>query len=108
MIDQDPSNLPFRQYGFVLGIALFGGVVSWFRKVRKGEIAVNSIMHLIGELTTASFAGLIAFWFCVYINAPGPLMACIVAISGHMGTKAITLFEEWAGKKIPPLDGGGK
>lgn len=84
----------------MLAVALLGGIVSWTAKVRKGEVAVHNVMQLVGELATSAFAGLLAFWFCAYMNTPGPLMACLVGVAGHMGTRAIALFEEWAAKRF--------
>lgn len=98
-MNQDPLDYPIRQYGFMLAVAIFGGLVSWMTKVRKGQVAAHNVMHLVGELATSAFAGLIAFWLCAYLNTPGPLMACLVGVSGHMGTRAIAMFEEWAAKR---------
>jgi uncharacterized membrane protein YeaQ/YmgE (transglycosylase-associated protein family) len=98
--DKDPLDYPVRQYGFMLGVALLGGLVSWLTKVRAGKASAYNVMHLIGELATSAFAGLLAFWFCAYINTPGPLMACLVGVAGHMGTRAIGMFETWAEKRF--------
>lgn len=84
----------------MLAVALLGGLVSWIAKVRKGDASPYNIMHLVGELATSAFAGLLAFWLCAYLNTPGPLMACLVGVSGHMGTRAIGMFEEWAAKRF--------
>lgn len=93
---KDPLAYPVKQYGFVLGVALFGGLVSFYGKVRKGQVMALNIMQLIGELTTSAFSGLICFWLCELSSAPALLEACLVAISGHMGTRAITAFEAFA------------
>ena len=107
----DPLNHPLKQYAFLLGLAVLGGFVSWYSRVRKGEIAAWNVQHLIGELATSAFAGLIAFWLCEWANLPPVLTAAIVGVSGHMGTKAISLaegalksrFERHAGV-TPPAD----
>lgn len=95
----DPLETPLKQYGFMLAIALLGGLVSWVAKVRRGEASPWNIMQLTGELATSAFAGLICFWLCQWGNVPGPLMACLVGVAGHMGTRAIVLFEQWAEKR---------
>lgn len=108
---KDPLNYPLKQYAFLLGLAVLGGFVSWYSRVRKGEIAAWNVQHLIGELATSAFAGLIAFWLCEWANLPPVLTAAIVGVSGHMGTKAISLaegalksrFERHAGV-TPPAD----
>jgi hypothetical protein len=96
---KDPLAYPLKQYGFILGTALLGGLVSWYAKVRKGEIPAWNITQLIGELATSAFAGLLAFWFCELSGAPQLLTASLVGIAGHMGTRAITTFEAFAQRR---------
>lgn len=97
---KDPLNYPLRQYAFLLGLAVLGGFVSWYSRVRKGEIAAWNVQHLIGELATSAFAGLIAFWLCEWANLAPVLTAAIVGVSGHMGTKAINMVEEALKKRF--------
>nr|WP_316642891.1 phage holin family protein [uncultured Roseateles sp.] len=96
---KDPLAYPLKQYGFVLGIALLGGLVGWYAKVRKGEVLPWNLMQLIGELCTSAFAGLLAFWLCELGNAPALLTASIVGISGHMGTRAIQTLENFVERR---------
>lgn len=93
---KDPLSYPAKQYGFVLGLALFGGLVSFYAKVRKGEAQALNIMQLVGELTTSAFAGLLCFWLCELAGAPALLAACLVGVAGHMGGRAVAAFETFA------------
>jgi hypothetical protein len=102
---KDPLNYPLRQYGFMLGTALLGGLVSWYAKVRKGEIAAWSINQLIGELATSAFAGLLAFWLCESMSLAPLVTASLVGIAGHMGTRAIQGLENFAQKRWPFIAG---
>lgn len=97
---KDPLAYPLKQYGFILATALLGGLVSWYAKVRKGEVAGWNLMQLIGELCTSAFAGLLAFWLCELSNAPQLLTASLVGIAGHMGTRAISAFETFAQQRF--------
>lgn len=106
---KDPLSYPLKQYGFILATALFGGLVSWYAKVKRGETQPWNITQLVGELTTSAFSGLLAFWLCELSNAPQLLTASLVGIAGHMGTRAITAFEvfvqhRWAPSSLPPKD----
>lgn len=94
--DKDPLDYPLSQYAFLLGVALLGGLVSWWAKVRKGEASPWSLSTLIGELCTSAFAGLLAFWLCEWSGSPPLLTAAMVGIAGHMGARAIAGFEQWA------------
>lgn len=123
--DKDPLDYPLRQYAFLLSVALLGGIVSWYTKVKNGTAQAWNVMHLIGELATSAFAGLIAFWICAYMGTPQLVTAALVGVSGHMGTRGIAMFEQWAAQRFgtvanhgspypppqpqpPPQDGGPK
>lgn len=97
---KDPMSYPLKTYGFMLFVAVLGGVVSFYAKVRRGEVAGHSIMHLVGEIATSAFAGLLTFWLCEYLNVPQILTAPLVGVSGHMGAKAISMFENAAKAKF--------
>ena len=97
---QDPLELPLKQYALVLAVALLGGIVSFYTKVRAGHVAAWNVFHLVGEMATSAFAGLLAFWICAYVDTPPLLMAAVVGIAGHMGARAISMFEHWAQKRF--------
>lgn len=106
--DRDPLDYPVRQYIFLLGVALLGGLVSFYNRVRSGTAQAWSVMHLVGELATSGFAGLLAFWMCAYAGTPQLVTAALVGVAGHMGTRAIAVFEEWAARRFgsdPPKAG---
>lgn len=98
-----PFNYSLRDYGFILAIAILGGLVSWFAKVRRKEVPAWGVHQLIGELATSAFAGLLAFWICEWANFPQLLTLSLVGISGHMGTLAIQNFERFAARKFGVL-----
>lgn len=97
--ERDPLQVPLKQYGLMLAIAVLGGLVSWYAKVRRGELAPWNVMQLTGELCTSAFAGLLAFWVCEYMGVPPTLQAALVGVAGHMGTRAISAFEDFAQRK---------
>lgn len=100
MAAKDPMNYPLKTYGFMLFVAVMGGFVSFYAKVRRNEIAGASLMHLIGEIATSAFAGLLVFWLCEWLDVPQILTAPLVGVAGHMGAKVITLLEEAAKRKF--------
>lgn len=100
LASKDPMSYPLKTYGFMLFVAVLGGFVSFYAKVRRGEVAGLSLMHLVGEITTSAFAGLLVFWLCEYLNVPQILTAPLVGVSGHMGAKAIGLIEDTAKRRF--------
>lgn len=105
---KNPLDYSLKQYGLILGIALLGGVVSWFTKVRKGELPSWSINHLVGELATSALAGLLCFWICEWAGSAPLLTAALTGIVGHMGTKAMAMLEEWGKAKFPSAPSQGQ
>lgn len=97
--DRDPLEIPLRQYAAVLGVAVFGGLVSFYAKVRAGHVLAFNVMHLIGELATSAFAGLLAFWIAEGLGTPQLITICLVGVAGHMGARAIGFFEQWAARR---------
>lgn len=106
---KDPLTYSVKEYGMVLGVALLGGVVAWADKVRRGHLHAWNVMALIGELTTASLAGLLCFWLCEWQEYPRNLTAALTGLSGYMGTRALAVLERKASEKFgatapAPLD----
>lgn len=84
---------------WMVGVAVLGGLVSFYQKVRSGRTRPMNITELLGEIVTSAFAGLITYWICKFYGVNEYLMAAGVAISGHMGARAIFIAENWIEKK---------
>ncbi len=95
-----PLDYSVREYVFLLGVAVLGGVVGWYGRVKAGVAAPFSIAHLVGELSTSAFAGLMAFWLCQWANAPELLTVSIVGIAGHMGARFLFAVEIWLRRRF--------
>ena len=94
-----PLSYTLREYGVVLGVAILGGIASWWGKVRRGELVLFNISALIGELCMSAFAGLMAFYLCEWWGMPPLLTAAIVGMSGHAGARGLSWLES-VGQKI--------
>ena len=103
MPEKDPTSYSFLTYGWVFGLAILGGVVSFMRKLQAGHAKVFNIVEFLGEIVTSAFAGVIAFWLCENAEFSPLMTACIVGVSGHMGSRAIFLLEGWLAKQFPKL-----
>jgi hypothetical protein len=104
---ESPLTLPLRDYGFMLSLALLGGMASWWAKVRKGDRSAMSIYAFIGELVTSALAGLLAFFVCKYFALSPWLTAAIVGMAGHMGTRALSAGEALLQRKVDRLVNSG-
>ena len=87
-------------YAWVFGLAMLGGAASFVRRVRNGEAKYSNIIELIGELVVSAFAGLVTFFLCRSAAFDEMLTAAFIAISGHMGTRIIFIFEAYLVKRF--------
>ena len=71
-------------YLWVVGVSLWGGLVSYFENKTP-----FSIMTLFAHLTSASFAGVMTYYLCLYGNVPQPLTGVFCGVAAHMGTPAL-------------------
>lgn len=101
MPEKDPFNYSILTYLWVMALSMWGGVVSYIRKVKDGVTHKFSIVELIGELFTAGFIGVITFWLCEWSGTNPLLSAALIAISGHMGSRAIFQIEGFLKKRFP-------
>lgn len=105
MIEKDPSNYGVLTYLWVIILSSWGGVVSFMRKQRQGKVRPFNFAELIGEIGTSAFVGMITFLLCEWSNTPSMLSAALIAISGHMGSRALfgleQVVEHKFGIKIP-------
>ena len=100
MLEKDPNNSALfvelmRQvmpYLSTIFLSTWGGLVNHITKLRSGEKKFQA-KELISDLVVSTFAGLITFYFCRAASVSETMSAVLVAISGHMGTRAIAGFE---------------
>ena len=78
---------------WVLGFSVLGGIASFSAKVRAGESRWVNIMELMGECLISAFVGVVTF-LLTEGHVPPAFGAALVAISGHMGTRAVALLEQ--------------
>lgn len=71
-------------YAGVLGISIWGGLVSYFE--RKGKF---SWKNLTAHLMSSAFAGMMVYMGCEYAGISGPLAGLLCGVSAHMGTPAL-------------------
>lgn len=95
---KDPFAYPFAVYGWVLLWSMAGGLVSFWNKLKTGAVRAFNVVEFIGEMVTSAFVGVLTFWICEYFSAPKLVSAVAISISGHMGTRAIFLLEQYAQK----------
>lgn len=92
-VEHTPASFSFLTYLWVVGLAIWGGIVSYVQRVRSGHSSKFSITEAIGEVVTSGFVGVMTFWLCEATGVPQLMTAAFVGVSGHMGARGIRLLE---------------
>ena len=74
-----------------IALSTWGGLVQYAQRLRRGE--PFSWRSLALDLVISPFAGLLTWLLCQSAGITGPLSAVLIAVSGHMGTRAIASLE---------------
>ena len=110
MIERDPVLFGTLTYLWVLGVSMFGGLASFIIKLNQSTESLpigRLFIKLIGELIVAGFAGVATFFLCQAWELDGMYTAFAVAVSGHLGAKAIDgLASIW--RVVMKVDNNGK
>jgi hypothetical protein len=95
---RNPLQISLAEYGLMLSIAILGGLVSWIRKVKSGDLPPWSLAQLIGEMVISAFAGLLTFWAATAIGMQLVVIAPLAGMAGLAGSKGLALAERYAQK----------
>ena len=74
--------------------------MSFSKKIKQGDARPFNMAEFIGEVLTSGFAGVLTFYLCEWADVAQLLTAAFVGISGHMGSRALFMFERWAEKRF--------
>lgn len=92
-------------WGWVIGLSLLGGFVSFYQKLKAGHVRAWNFTEFIGELATSALVGIITFKFCQWQGFNPDLAPALVGITSHMGSRALfkaeAKFSAWADTKFP-------
>lgn len=100
MNESGPENYPLVTYSWVILLSIWGGIISFYRKVKEGRTRAFNIVEFIGEIATSALVGLITFYLAESAHINQVMTAALVAISGHMGSRLLFHFERIAEEKL--------
>jgi len=73
-------------------LSSWGGTVAYITKNRKRQFRMRDLLF---DLIVSSFAGIMMHLLCSHAGLDQRISAVLIAISGHMGTRAIAGFEKF-------------
>lgn len=79
----------------MIAIAILSGVMNFMQKVKAGQARWMNLTELVGELFTSAICGLLAYWLFKGFGLNEWWTAAGVGIVGHMGSRALFLFEQY-------------
>jgi len=93
MLDKDPTSWNAATWLLAVGMAMGGGIINWYTKVKRGQTRMFNLVELIGEMFTSGIVGIGTFMVLASFNQPMGLCAAAAGIGGHMATRLLFLIE---------------
>jgi hypothetical protein len=81
-------------------MAIGGGLINWYAKVKQGRARIFNIVELVGEIFTSGFVGLGVFMLLAAIDQPLGLCAAASGVGGHMATRLLFALERAVERKL--------
>ena len=91
-------------YLWLMVMAVWGGTASYITRIRKSKMPF-SFVELVGEWTISGFVGVVTALACYKLQFDFVTTAACTGIAGHMGARAIGMFENYLterAKRISP------
>jgi hypothetical protein len=104
-MEPKPFSYDLITYGGVVLLAVWGGAINYFGKLRDQHRRF-SVAELLGELATSGFAGILTFWLLEHLGTPPLLEAFLIGISGHMSSRTLFLAERMLERRLLPGEEG--
>lgn len=91
-------------WALLIGLSLWGGAASFYRKMKDGHVRAFNITELVGELVISGFTGVVVANLCDSIGTGAPMKYALAGITAHMGSRALFKLESMANQKLnmPP------
>ena len=105
---KDPLNWTLGTWILALSMAMGGGIVNWYAKLKSGHVRVFNFVELLGEVFTSGFVGMGVFMLLDSWDQPAGLCAAAAGVSGHMATRLLFAIERVVERQLNSAVGGPK
>lgn len=108
MPDKDPANWAAATWILALSMAVGGGLINWYARIKRGHSRAFNFVELIGEIFTSGLVGLGVFMFLSSWDQPAGSCAAAAGVSGHMATRLLFAIERAIERQIDAYQPGKK
>jgi hypothetical protein len=91
-------------YIWLILLAIWGGTASYISRIKQGKIKAFSFVEMVGEWSISGFAGLLTAFICSEMKMSWEMTAFFTGVSGHLGGRALFMFETFVQKNILKMD----
>ncbi len=89
----------FSKHFFVVlwisALTIFGAIAGYIKKLKDGTIERFRISELVGDIVISFFLGVVTYLLCKGVGVNEYLSAGLVGFVSHLGTKGITMLENF-------------
>ncbi|NLH94278.1 MAG: hypothetical protein GX466_08730 [Candidatus Cloacimonetes bacterium] len=100
MPEKDPTSWHLATWALALAMAMGGGFVNWYAKVKVSHTRAFNLLELIGEMVTSGFVGIGVFMTLDGFGQPPSLCAAGAGIGGHMAARLLFILERLIEQKL--------
>lgn len=100
MPEKDPTTWHFATWLLALAMAMGGGFVNWYAKVKVSHTRAFNLLELIGEMVTSGFVGTGVFMTLDGFGQPASLCAAGAGVGGHMAARLLFIIERLIEQKL--------
>ncbi len=100
MPERDPTSWHFATWALALAMAMGGGFVNWYAKVKHSHTRAFNLLELVGEIFTSGFVGTGVFMALDGFEQPISLCAAGAGVGGHMAARLLFILERIVEQKM--------
>lgn len=100
MLEKDPTTWNLATWVLNLAMAMGGGFVNWYAKVKHSHTRAFNLMELVGEIFTSGFVGTGVFMTLDGFGQPMSLCAAGAGVGGHMAARLLFIIERIVEQKL--------
>ena len=108
MPDKDPANWALGTWVLAISMAIGGGLVNWYAKLKRDHVRAFNFIELIGEIFTSGLVGLTIFMLLSSWDQPAGACAAAAGVSGHMATRLLFAIERVIERQLDAYQPGKK